>query len=190
MATFDRRAVLRGGASAALASVGTMLLSPPDSTAVPLAPAPKPRNLDERGWDELEHAVDGPVFRKDDANYWALSLPTNHRYAETTPAGILVPHSAADVAESIRWADRNQLPILPRCGGHNYAGFSTTTGLLVHLAALRKVHVDQDAKTLTVQAGCLNRDVFAALKDTDLLLPGGRCPTVGVSGLVLGGGIG
>lgn len=190
MDALNRRSVLRGGAGVAVSGVGAAMLASTASASVPSPSVPGRRNLDERGWQELADAVSGPIFRQDTANYWALSLPTNHRYAQITPAGVFVPDSAQDVARSIRWAGHNQLPILPRCGGHSYAGFSSTAGLLVPLANMRRTRVDLAAKTLTVQSGCLNQEVYDALKDTDLLLPGGRCPAVGISGLVLGGGIG
>jgi FAD/FMN-containing dehydrogenase len=183
MVVLDRRAVLRAGAATALAGAGAALTAPDAAAAAP-------QNIDERGWRDLANSVDGPVFRQDTANFWALNPPENHRYAQIIAAGIVCPSSPQDVARAITWASANQLPVTPRCGGHNYAGFSSTTGLLVHLGRMRDVRVDPVGRTVTVQAGARNSDIFNALSATDLLLPGGRCPSVGVSGLTLGGGIG
>ena len=47
-----------------------------------------------------------------------------------------------------------------------------------------------DAGTVTVGAGVTNGDVHPLLEDHGMFVPTGRCPTVGVAGLVLGGGIG
>lgn len=201
MVVLDRRAVLRTGAATALAGAGAALPAGPASAAavgsaagspgvVKPRSAVQPENLDARGWRQLADSVRGPLFRQQDANFWALSVPENHRFAQIIPAGILCPDTPADVARAISWASENQLPVTPRGGGHSYAGFSSTTGLLLSLARMRQVRVDTAAGTVTVQGGARNADVLAALGGTDLLLPGGRCATVGVGGLTLGGGIG
>lgn len=188
MVVLDRRAVLRTGASAALAGAGAAF-SAPAAHASATSAVPQPRT-GTRDWRQLQNSVEGPVFRPDAANFWALNLPENHRYAEIIPEGVVCPSRPADVAASVAWARANQLTVTPRCGGHSYAGFSSTDGLLVHLSRMRAVRVDTAARTITVDAGARNTEVYAALNATDLLLPGGRCPSVGMSGLTLGGGIG
>jgi hypothetical protein len=50
--------------------------------------------------------------------------------------------------------------------------------------------VTHDAGTVTVQAGVTNGDLHPMLEDHGMFVPTGRCPSVGVAGLVLGGGIG
>ena len=100
------------------------------------------------------------------------------------------------------------LPAVPRSGlGHNYAGYSTTTGLLLNMARMRSIvstplpgtarlrtygpmKVVHDAGTVTVGAGVTNSDLHPLLEDRGMFVPTGRCPSVGVAGLVLGGGIG
>ncbi|MGW8955646.1 FAD-binding oxidoreductase [Streptomyces sp. NPDC055709] len=181
----DRRAVLSGiGATAAVASIGAFTGRPASTLDI------SPMDRDTRSWRELRRRVKGPLFRSASANYWALNMPTNPRYANIHAEGILCPDGDSDVTEAITWARKNGLPVTARGGGHSYAGFSNTEGLLMPFARMRKVRLDADEGTLTVEAGARNTDVFEVLKDTDLLLPGGRCPAVGVSGLVLGGGIG
>ncbi|MFI9203175.1 FAD-binding oxidoreductase [Streptomyces sp. NPDC053048] len=191
----DRRRVLRTGLGAAVtAGLGLSLTEQPAPATVRPAPARpdvrRPADVDNRAWRDLRDRVRGPLFRPSDSNYWALSLPANHRFADRHPAAVLCPRTTGDITEAIAWVRRQRIPVAVRCGGHNYAGYSSTTGLLVHLAGMRKVEVDVGALTVTVQAGARNSEVYEALKNTDLLLPGSRCPDVGMSGLVLGGGIG
>jgi hypothetical protein len=50
--------------------------------------------------------------------------------------------------------------------------------------------VVHDAGTVTVGAGVTNGDLHPMLEDRGMFVPTGRCPSVGVAGLVLGGGIG
>lgn len=77
-----------------------------------------------------------------------------------------------------------------RSGGHSYAGYSSVAPLVVDLGRLRQVRVDVARRRLTVGAGARLIDVYAALAPHDLVLPAGSCPTVGIAGLTLGGGVG
>src|SRR5262249_6851655 len=110
--------------------------------------------------------------------------------------------------EAICWARSVGLPAVPRSGlGHNYAGYSATHGLLLNMARMTSIvstpspgtaksqtygsiKVVHDAGTVTVGAGVTNGDLHPLLEDRGMFVPTGRCPTVGVAGLVLGGGIG
>ena len=47
-----------------------------------------------------------------------------------------------------------------------------------------------DARTVTAGAGCLLIDLVTALAARGLAVPSGSCPTVGLGGLALGGGVG
>jgi FAD/FMN-containing dehydrogenase len=77
-----------------------------------------------------------------------------------------------------------------RGGGHSYAGYSTTTGLLIDLQTMSEITVDHDAGMMTVSGSVTNAQIFAALRNGLQFLPMGTCPTVGIGGLTLGGGIG
>jgi FAD/FMN-containing dehydrogenase len=46
----------------------------------------------------------------------------------------------ADVAAAVRWANRFDVPLVARSGGHSYGGYSTTSdGVVLDLSALRGV---------------------------------------------------
>jgi FAD/FMN-containing dehydrogenase len=77
-----------------------------------------------------------------------------------------------------------------RGGGHSYAGYSTPDkGVVVDLSALKSITVKSDG-TAVVGAGARLIDVYAALAAHGRALPAGSCPTVGIAGSTLGGGIG
>jgi FAD/FMN-containing dehydrogenase len=82
------------------------------------------------------------------------------------------------------------VPIVARNGGHSYGGYSSVDGLVVDLARIRDIRVDRDAETARIGGGSLLIDVYAGLAEHGVAIPAGSCPTVGVSGLALGGGIG
>ena len=75
-------------------------------------------------------------------------------------------------------------------GGASYAGFSTPdNGVVVDLSALKGITVKSNG-TAVVGAGARLIDLYAALAAHGRALPPGSCPTVGVAGSTLGGGIG
>jgi len=205
----SRRDVLQAGSlSAVAAGLGT-LPAASGAFAVPEA-AEAAERVSRRDWKRLADALSSrsTLYRPLDCGYPVLAIPFNHRYAWIKPAGIVACATTRDVREAIRWAGQVGLPAVPRSRlGHNYAGYSTTTGLLLNMARIRSIvstslpgtarvrtygpmQVVHDAGTVTVGAGVTNSDLHPLLEDHGMFVPTGRCPTVGVAGLVLGGGIG
>ena len=95
-----------------------------------------------------------------------------------------------DVAACVDWARRNGVPPVARNGGHSYAGYSTSTGLLIDVRRLNAVRIDRRRGLARLGGGALNGELLAATAGGPLFLPAGSCLGVGVGGLVLGGGIG
>ncbi|WP_106209086.1 FAD-binding oxidoreductase [Glaciihabitans tibetensis] len=107
------------------------------------------------------------------------------------PALIARAAAAADVAVVVRFAQRVQLPLAVRGGGHNVAGNGTVDdGIVLDLGALRDVSVDPVSATVRVAAGALLRDVDQATAPFGLAVPLGVVSATGVGGLTLGGGLG
>ena len=106
------------------------------------------------------------------------------------PLAVIYPTSAADVSQAIRWARQDGVRLATRCGGHSYAGYSTTPGLVVDVSRLDAVVFDAARRTVRVGAGARLMDVYAKLAPHGVTVPAGSCPTVGIAGLALGGGIG
>ena len=128
------------------------------------------------------------VLTPNDPDYVRTGLPANGRYRATRPAVIARCANENDVSTCVKWAAQNKVPPVVRGGGHSYAGYSTTTGLLIDIGLLNSVKVD--GQTAVVGGAALNSDVYNATKDGKYFLPAGTCLGVGVGGLVLGGGIG
>jgi len=60
-----------------------------------------------------------------------------------------------DVAQMVRFARDNELPLAVRGGGHNGAGLGTVDdGVVIDLAPLRDITVDPQARTVRVGGGC------------------------------------
>jgi FAD/FMN-containing dehydrogenase len=77
-----------------------------------------------------------------------------------------------------------------RSGGHSYGGYSSCPGLVVDVSALNSISLRPGMMSAVVGAGAQLIDVYSQLGSSGVLLPGGSCPTVGIAGLALGGGIG
>lgn len=152
-----------------------------------LAPA---RTASGADWGLLGRTLRGRLIRPRAPGYAAMAPGFNLRYANRLPAGIAVCADADDVSTALRWAQRHDVRLVPRAGGHSYAGYSSTQGLLIDVNGMTDVTVDAGAGTARVVGGARNADVAAALQPRDLTVSSGRCPSVAVAGLTLGGGFG
>jgi len=139
---------------------------------------------------DLATQLRGPLLGPGTTHYANASVISNERYAGVHPRAIARAVVENDVAACVRFAARSSLPFAVRCGGHSYAGYSTNTGLVCDVRRLDTISLAADRKSVTVGAGVLAIDLITALAAHGLAVPTGSCPTVGISGLALGGGVG
>jgi FAD/FMN-containing dehydrogenase len=139
-------------------------------------------------WTALARDLSGPLIRPGEAGYTAARELFDPRFDSLHPAGVAYCRTPHDVATSLAFVRRYGLPVAARCGGHSYAGWSSTSGLIVDVTRMAGVHVS--GGTATVGAGTRLVDFYNDLAAHGRAVPGGSCPTVGISGLTLGGGIG
>lgn len=133
--------------------------------------------------------LDGELYTPESPGYDDVRRPADVRYADVRPRAVVRCASARDVVRAIAYARAEGLPVVPRGGGHCFAGRSSTDGVVVDLGGLAGVTVDGDG-IATVGAGARLGGVYAALHDHGRAIPAGCGATVGVAGLTLGGGIG
>ena len=148
---------------------------------------PTPASAD---WSTLARSLQGTLIRPDSPQYGTARQLFDPRFDRVLPAAIAYCASSADVQNCIAFARRFGLPCVPRAGGHSYAGYSTTTGLVVDVTRISGITVDAGTGTAIIGAGARLIDVYATLAQHGLALPAGSCPTVGIAGLTLGGGAG
>ncbi|HJQ51258.1 MAG TPA: FAD-binding oxidoreductase [Gaiellaceae bacterium] len=138
---------------------------------------------------ELAREIQGTVVTPSNTAYGRDKLLVDSRFDGAHPQAIVYCESAEDVERTVRWARKHAIHIVPRCGGHSYAGYSTTNkGVVVDVSRMNRVHVHSGVAT--VGAGARLIDVYAGLIPLGLTIPAGSCPTVGIAGLALGGGVG
>ena len=139
-------------------------------------------------WAALRRSLAGELVLPTAPSYDSDRLVYDLRYEDATPAAIAYAASATDVQRLVDFARAHALAPIPRCGGHSYGGYSTGSGLIVDVGAMNTVAVT--GSTATVGAGTRLVDLYAAVAAAGVLVPGGSCPTVGIAGLALGGGVG
>lgn len=138
--------------------------------------------------NELERVIDGDLIVGDELTTSCMPKPFNARFDEAIPQAVVRCISPGDVAETISFIRRHRLRSAARGGGHCLAGRSTTTGILIDVSPMRTVSVGDG--TLTIGAGAVLGEVYAEAIRHGLTIAGGSCPSVGIAGLTLGGGLG
>ncbi|HWA65323.1 MAG TPA: FAD-binding oxidoreductase [Mycobacteriales bacterium] len=163
----------------------------PSGTRAP-TPTPKPPSAPATAaatdWRALRQAMTGELRRRGEAGYEEASLLFDPRFDHVRPAAVATVATESDVAACVAFAHRFGLPLSIRSGGHSYIGASTGPGLVIDLRGLHDIDVGDG--TATIGAGAALVDVYAGLAAQGVAIPAGSCPSVGLSGLALGGGVG
>lgn len=132
----------------------------------------------------------GRVVRLGDPDYDVARADENARLL-FTPDVIAYCDTRDDVVQSVRWATDHGKAMAVRSGGHDYEGFSLNNhGVVLDLSGYAGVTLHADGRRATIHAGTRLGDMYRALAKSNRTLPGGTCPTVGLAGLVTGGGYG
>ena len=140
-------------------------------------------------WSALGRGLAGHLVRPGDSDYGTARLLFDPRFDGLRPAGIAFCENPADVAECLAFVRRFAVAVTPRSGGHSYAGYSSGQGLVIDVTRMNTV-TQVGSGTARIGAGTRLVDLYAGLDAHGVTVPGGSCPTVGVAGLTLGGGIG
>lgn len=139
---------------------------------------------------QLEERLDGELVYPDSVGYDEARRTQSIEF-ERYPALIVRARSAADVSRAVTFARAQGLALAVRSGGHSVAGHSMVDGaVVVDLSGMKRVVVEPEARIARVQAGATSGDLIAAAGEHGLALSTGDTASVGMGGLVTGGGIG
>jgi FAD/FMN-containing dehydrogenase len=141
-------------------------------------------------WKSLRTALAGDLVLPSSTSYLTDAQSYNPVFDGKRPQAIAYVTSTSDVAAVIAFARERAVALSVRSGGHCYGGWSTGSGLVIDVSMLNAMNVDPTARMASAGAGMHLVDVYAGLAPHALAVPGGSCPTVGIAGLTLGGGIG
>src|ERR1700744_6362362 len=186
--TFLKAALAAGGAGL-LASCTTQRHSTGQGQATTGPGTPRPTSSPKASdWTALGHDRSGSLGRPGESGYTTASELFDPRFDSLHPAGVAYCASPHDVATSLAFVRKFGLRVAARCGGHSYAGWSSTSGLIVDVTRMAGVNIS--GTTATVGAGTRLIDFYSGPAAHGRGVPGGSCPTVGIAGLTLGGGVG
>jgi FAD/FMN-containing dehydrogenase len=192
----SRQAFVRGALGAA---AGALLGScrpaaaPDPQNQVPVSGPPTTSALSSpQDWGALDDAIEGRVILPSSAEYGAAKTVFNTRFADSTPAAVVTVKSTGDVQKAVAFAAKDSIKIAARSGGHSYIGASTAnSAMIIDLRQLPGgITYDDGSGLATVSAAAELDSVQTALAAHGRSIPSGSCPTVGVAGLTLGGGLG
>ncbi|KAF8847787.1 FAD-binding domain-containing protein [Acephala macrosclerotiorum] len=135
-----------------------------------------------------------PVFVPGEETYHRSVVTANQLFRMLKADCVVLPENIDQVQRIVKVARQNGIPITIKNGGHSYQGSSTADGgILLDLFRMNKVRLDMETETVTMQGGALWGTVYKQLSKDKIdgyMINGGRCSTVGVSGFILGGGLG
>lgn len=139
----------------------------------------------------LSRQLSTPLLEPKSADFGAKARLYNPRFdSALAPAAIVRCAGTADVTAAVRFAAMSGTPVSIRAGGHSYGGWSRGSGLMLDVSPMESVSVDASGGTARIGAGAKLIDVYAALAAKNVAIAAGSCPTVGLTGLLLGGGVG
>lgn len=121
------------------------------------------------------------------AMHWSLA-------ARLTPRCILLPRDADEVSQAVKWLVQGSrteaCKFAVRSGGHtNWPGAADIQcGVLLDLGYLNSTTYHPENQTAAIQPGARWGAVYDTLLPLGVNVAGGRAPTVGVGGYILGGG--
>lgn len=148
--------------------------------------------LTPQHWRALDDSIDGRIILPSNGDYAAAKSVFNTRFDGSTTAAVVTVMSAADVQRAVSFAATNGIKIAARNGGHSYIGDSAANSAMV--IDLRQmsggITYDDGSGLATISAAAELNSVQRTLDAHGRSIPTGSCPTVGVAGLTLGGGLG
>eukprot|EP01113_Clastostelium_recurvatum_P036674 TRINITY_DN5269_c0_g3_i1.p1 TRINITY_DN5269_c0_g3~~TRINITY_DN5269_c0_g3_i1.p1 ORF type:complete len:730 (-),score=220.77 TRINITY_DN5269_c0_g3_i1:91-2223(-) len=135
----------------------------------------------------------GRVITPDNESYEEVISIGNLLYRYLTPAVVVMAGTVEDVQTTVRVARQRGVRLTVMNGGHSYVGYCLNQGgIVLNMRLMNKVTIDEARTTITMQGGALWFEAYQALDTAagpSYMVIGGQCPTVGVSGFTLGGGL-
>ena len=150
-----------------------------------LAGAHAPTRREPRGTSPLPC----PVSRPGDPGHARFCTSWNGCF-RAAPALVAHVRDAGDVAAALRFARDEGLAVAVRSGGHSFAGASVCDGVVIDVASMSGVAPTDRPGVVAagggVRVGALETALYRRFGGSTVTL--GSCGSVGVSGLLLGGG--
>jgi len=149
---------------------------------------------------EPSHPITSAIFTPNNASFSSVleAYVRNLRFNTSTtrkPFLIITALHVSHIQASVICAQKYNLQMKIRSGGHNYEGVSYVAEVpffILDMFNLRTIEVDIHNETAWVQTGATLGEVYYRIAEKSKVhgFPAGVCPTVGVGGHISGGGYG
>ncbi len=106
------------------------------------------------------------------------------------PHAIILPRTIEEVVYVLEVLRKHNLCFSLRSGGHCYEPGSLSSGYVIDMSNFNTIEMDTEREEVFIGAGCLLGSVIETLAAKGYAIPTGTCPSVGITGLALGGGLG
>jgi FAD/FMN-containing dehydrogenase len=137
--------------------------------------------------------VAGKVIQRQDADYeiWRQAMVWHMSKPKRYPDLIVQAKSDQDVIAAVNHAAKGGLKVAIRSGGHNSNGSCLRDGgMAIDVSSMDQVRIDEAKRTASIQPGVRSLELIQAARAKGLAFPVPHCPSVGLSGFTMGGGMG
>ncbi|WP_376769529.1 FAD-binding oxidoreductase [Paenibacillus plantarum] len=133
----------------------------------------------------------GRVIFKGDPGY-DVARKNWDPHTDRFPKVFVFAQRTKDVANAIRWARKNNVPIRPRSGRHALETnlSQVNGGIVIDVSDMKKIQLNRKLGTVVVGSGNRVGRIVSTLVRRGFMAPFGDSPSVGIGGITLGGGIG
>jgi len=144
-------------------------------------------------WEKLRHKINGSLVSQKQENFEAtrLEMIWNGRKPVERPDAIVHVSNEADIQKSVQFANSQGLKVSIRGRGHHvHTPCMRDNGILLDISGLNELKINVETKSAIAGPGVLGSELAVKLSEKSLAFPVGHCPTVPLSGYILGGGFG
>ncbi|CAG8785824.1 8156_t:CDS:2, partial [Gigaspora rosea] len=149
--------------------------------------------------DSLRNCLDqyqfkGPVYFRDNFSAYNIDIEFEFSWLYIYfPIAFVHPLDEFDVQIAIQCAAELNIPTVARSGGHSDEGYSLggqDCSLVISLVNFNNITIDTISQTAVIGTGISLKPLYYKVQEYGFGFPGGTCPSVGVGGLMMGGGMG
>lgn len=122
---------------------------------------------------ELSAALPGDVVSTDPAVVEKYRFDWSKDAGAGTPVAVVRAEDADQVQETVRWAARHKVAVVPRGAGSGLSGGSSAVdgGIVLSLERMRHIEIDTASRVAVVEPGAFNAEVKAAAAEHGLWYP-------------------
>ncbi|CAG8477445.1 46_t:CDS:2 [Cetraspora pellucida] len=141
----------------------------------------------------LGHHIKGPIYYRKDFAYKGDLLLENNARVVYFPVAFVHPVDVLDVQSAIKCGAKLNFTVIARSGGHSFESYSIgdrDCTIIVDLRYMNKIIINVTTQTAKIETGNTLDTLYRSLNEHVFAFPSGGCSSIGVGGIILGGGHG